>query len=151
MYNLNKNKMNDNIQVPTLFWVISGLALLWNLMGVFAFYTDVTMTSEAIAAMPDAMQSLYNSAPAWTKAVYGFATLGGALGCIGLLLRKSWSVPVLLISLLAIIIQMAHSLFMTNAIELMGTQAIVMPIVILIIGALLYYYSRKSLDNGWLS
>ena len=51
------------VTVAKWFYPVLVLALLWNLMGLFVFWTDATMTPEQVAAMPAAMQEVYNSQP----------------------------------------------------------------------------------------
>ena len=38
-----------NGKPPTSFWVIGVVFLLWNLLGLFGYYTQVTMTPEVMA------------------------------------------------------------------------------------------------------
>ena len=78
--------MNDaSAKPPTWFWIMSILILLWGAMGVFAFYTDVTMSEEMLAAMDDYDRRMYLGRPAWFATVYGLATWGGFLGGVALL------------------------------------------------------------------
>ena len=44
------------IKTPTLFWVISILALIWNVMGVMAYLGQVYITDEVLASLPEAAQ-----------------------------------------------------------------------------------------------
>ena len=72
------------------------------------------------------------------------------LGCVGLLLKKAWCVPLFLVSLLAIIVQFSHWLFMTAAIEVYGSETYMMPLLVTAIAALLVWYSRGAKSKGWL-
>lgn len=75
-------------KTPAIFWVIAGAALLWNLSGLFACYTDLSMTAEAMAALPDGQREIYQANPMWMKIIYAIATITGVAGAIGLLMRK---------------------------------------------------------------
>ena len=143
--------MNDKATVPTTFWIIAGLALLWNLMGLYAFYSDMTITQETLDAMEAGQRGLYENFPIWKKVAYGAATIFGFLGSLGLVLRKSWAAPLFLISLLGVIVQSAHNIFMTNSMEVLGMGAMIMQLVILAIAGFLYYYSRNCSAKGWLT
>lgn len=143
--------MNDQLKLPTSFWLVAVGALLWNLLGTYAFFSDTFMSAETLASLPEAQQALYESVPMWTKIVYGIATITGLLASIGLVMKKSWSVPLYLVSLVAVIIQMAYSFFMTNAREVMGTAGTLMPLLVVFIALLLYYYSKRCDSRGWLS
>ena len=142
---------NHQIKVPTSFWIIAVIALLWNLMGLAAFFSDVMMSAETLAALPEAQQELYNNNPSWLKVIYGIATIGGTLACIGLLMRKSWCVILFLVSLIAVLVQMGYSLAMTNVVEVMGSHVAVMSAMVILTSIFLYYYSNKSRAQGLLS
>lgn len=139
-----------NTKPTTGFWIISIIALLWNIAGLMAFFGDVFITQEALAALPDAQRELYESTPSWLKIFYGIAVFGGTLGCIALLIKKSFATPLFIISLIAIVIQMVFSLFMTNAIEVNGILSIIMPIIVIGIGIFLLWYSRHAKAKGWI-
>ncbi len=134
----------------TWFWIVSAIALLWNLMGVMAYIAQVTMSAEALQALPDNERALYESVPAWATAAFAIAVWGGALGSILLLIRRKWATAVLIISFSGIVVQMIHSFFMSNSIEVFGPGGMVMPVMILIIGAYLIWFSRQTTAKGWL-
>ena len=46
---------------PKSFWILSGVALVWNLMGVMAYVVQSLMPDEAIAALPVAERALYEN------------------------------------------------------------------------------------------
>ena len=87
---------SDTPSPPTWFWVISIIALLWYLMDISAFFMRVFMTEEIIATMPENEQDLYRNMPQWVNVVFAGEVFGGALGCIGLLLKRTWASPLLL-------------------------------------------------------
>ena len=84
------------------------------------------------------------------KIVFAVAVFGGLFGCILLLLRKALATLIFIISLVAVLIQMLYSLLMTNASEVMGPVAIIMPIVVIAIAAFLVWYSKRATSKGWL-
>ncbi len=136
---------------PRSFLIIGIVALLWNLMGVMSYIMQVTMSPEGLANMPEAERALMESLPAWATGAFAIAVFGGTLACVGLLLKKAWSVPVFLVSLVAIVVQFTYWLFMTTAMEVHGTEAIIMPLLVTIIGVFLVWYSRDAKAKGWLS
>lgn len=143
--------MNQETKPPIVFWIISVIALLWNLMGVGAFASEFLITPEMMEGMSDAKRALYENSPGWLKIVYGVATISGLLGAIFLLLRKKLALTLFLISLVAVIIQMGYSMIASNAIEALGVnQAVVMPLVVICIAAFLVYYARKAIAHDWL-
>ncbi|GAB4188417.1 MAG: hypothetical protein Tsb002_14690 [Wenzhouxiangellaceae bacterium] len=139
-----------NNKPPTWFWVVGSLALLWNLMGVFAYVAQVTMSAEDLAAMPEAQRVLYETVPAWATAAFALAVFGGALGCLLLLLRRSWAFAALVISLVAVLVQMYHAFFMSKSFEVFGPGSMIMPLMVIIIAILLVWLARKATRAGWL-
>src|SRR3989344_2500232 len=83
---------------PVWFWVISIIALLWYLIDMSAFYMRVFMTDDVIKAMPENQQHLYRNMPLWVNIVFAAEVFGGVLGCVGLLLRKKWALPLFFVS-----------------------------------------------------
>jgi hypothetical protein len=134
----------------TSFWIVSVIALVWNLMGVVAYVMQMTMTPEALQALPEKERALYESTPSWATAAFAVAVWGGTLGSILLLIRRKLAAPVFIISFVGIVIQMVHSFFISNSIEVYGPGGMVMPIMIIIIGIYLIWYSRQSAAKGWL-
>ncbi|MBT8184721.1 MAG: hypothetical protein KJN76_07760, partial [Eudoraea sp.] len=99
--------MTDKLSVkpPLWFWIVSAVALVWNIMGVMAYLGSAFITDEMKAEMPAEQLELMENTPAWVTAAFAIAVWAGLLGCIALLLRKKWARPVLLISLIGIIVQ----------------------------------------------
>ena len=134
------------------YWIVSVVALLWNVMGAMAYISQAYMTDEVKMALPEEQVALMESTPAWATAAFAFAVWGGVLGCLGLLLRKKWAKPVLAVSLIGILIQMGYSFFMTNAVDVYGTvQGIVMPIVLIAIGVGLVLFAKSAQKKGWIA
>ncbi|MBT8300192.1 MAG: hypothetical protein KJO63_02560 [Maribacter sp.] len=143
---------NDTKKPPVWFWIVSAVALIWNLMGAMAYLTEAFITDEMKAAIPAEQLELMENTPAWATAAFAIAVWAGVLGCIGLLLRKKWARPVLLLSLLGILVQMSYAFFMTNAVEVYGTaQGVVMPFLLLGIGVGLVLFAKSAQNKGWIS
>lgn len=136
---------------PKVFYWISAAALLWNISGIAAYIGQVSMSPETLAQMTEAQRALYENVPVWATSAYAIAVNAGALGCLLLLLRKAVALPVLVVSLAAVLVQMGHAFFMTNSIEVLGAGAVVFPLVIIAIGAYLVWYANDARSKGWLS
>ena len=141
---------SNAVKPPKWFYIVSGIALVWNLMGVIAYLLDATITEEEIAALPPAQQIIYQDVAVWSVSAYAFAVWGGFVGCLLLLLRKSWAIPVLIVSLLGILVQMYHSFFVIDSFAVFGPGGMIMPIMVVVIGIYLVYFSRQAKANGWL-
>ncbi len=133
------------------FWIIGIAALIWNLMGVFEYLTMAYMTAEDLAVLPVEEQRFYDSVPAWVTAAFALAVFGGTLGCILLLLRRKLATFVFIISFASILAQMTYTVFISKAMEVYGPGSVIMPIMVIIIGAFLVWYSKKMEGQGMLS
>lgn len=143
--------METTKKAPAWFWVVSGISLVWNLMGVWSYLAQVSLSEEALAAMPEARRTLLETVPAWATAAFAIAVFAGALGCLFLLLKKSWSIHILAISLVAVVVQMFHAYIISNAWEVLGPMGAVMPLMVIIVASFLVWFGRFSKKNGWLS
>lgn len=142
----------STVKPPMWFWIVSILALIWNLMGVMAYLGQAYMTEEMMAEYPAEELALIEMTPAWVTAAFAIAVWGGLLGCLALLLRKKWAKTILTLSLIGILVQMSHSFFMTNAIEVYGqVQGIVTPLIVIIIGIALVKFAGIAEKRNWIS
>ena len=137
--------------LPSSFKIIAGIALAWNILGLIAYLMDVMMSPEAVAALPEAERTLRDGMPVWATAGYATAVHAGTFGSLGLVLKKAWSVPLLIASLAGIVVQQIYIFFMSNAIEVYGAATMVFPVLVLLIGVYLVWYSRSAKQKGWIS
>lgn len=135
---------------PKWFLPVVIVALLWNLLGCAAYLHDVMLTADDIARLPPEMQAMYAARPAWSVAATATAVWGGALGCIGLLLRRRWSIAVLGLSLAGVIVQDVALFGMSGAIAKLGAVPVVLQSVVLVVAVLLVLLARKAARLGWL-
>jgi hypothetical protein len=140
-----------NGKPSTNFWIIGGAALVWNLIGLVFYIGEVTMSPEALAALTEAQQEFFLSTPTWATAAFATAVNAGALGSLFLLLRKTWAVPTLVISLVAIVIQYVDAFVLRDAYGVVGVSSLVIPTMVFVIGIALLLYARMTKERGWLS
>ena len=138
------------MNTPTWFKIVAVMALLWNLLGCFAFFSDLRLSPEDLAKLPEAQQALYAARPGWAVAATAVAVFGGVLGSIGLLLGKKWALPTLVLSLLGILVQDFGLFVLAKGASLAGPVAIVIQGIVLAIGVGLVLLSRKGIARGWL-
>ena len=142
--------MNDQ-PLPTWFWVVAVLAVLWNVMGAFAYYSDVTMSPEALVGLPQAQQDLRAAMPSWVTGLYAIAVFGGLAAAITLCLKNKLAIPLFAVSLAAVVIQMLYVSFGLNAVGLMGTSTLLFPAVTILLGALQLWFSMHAKGRGWIA
>lgn len=135
--------------VPVWFWIVSVVALLWNLMGLMAFAMQMVSKPEAMSDEP-AMQAMLANLPSWYFIVFGVAVIFGTLGCVGLLMRAKWAFPVFLISLFGILAQQFYMYFLSSTVEVVGPSGLVLPMLVLVIAIALLPFSKMATGKGWL-
>ncbi|MDB4709724.1 hypothetical protein OAF18_03215 [Flavobacteriaceae bacterium] len=144
--------MTNYLRKPSnLFWVISVMALVWNLMGVFNYLTQAFMTNEILASLPKDQKLLYEKVPAWVTAAFAVAVFSGTLGALLLLLKKKVSSTFFILSFVGIIVQMTYGLLISENTNIYGPLGLVMPLMIIAIGGYLIWYSKKAAENRWIS
>ena len=142
--------MNYLRKPSNLFWVISSIALVWNLMGVFNYLDQAFMTDKVLETLPKEQQILYQDVPAWVTAAFAIAVFSGTLGSLLLLLKKKIATTFFTISFLGIMGQMSYGLLIDQNSESFGPMGIAMPIMIIAFGGYLIWYSRKANEHRWL-
>jgi hypothetical protein len=68
-----------------------------------------------------------------------------------LIVRKRWSYPILLISLVGVIVQDVALFGFSKAASQAGTVAIVLQGVVLLVAVGLVFLARKAIRLGWIS
>ena len=138
------NRMSTGLKV------FAWLMVLWNGIGVAAFFSQVMMTPEMIAQLPEDQQAIYRNIPLWSYSAYGLAVFGGLIGSLLLALCKKLAFPVLVISLAGVIVQQYYNFVVIDAISIMGWGIVVMPVIVTSIALLLVLISQRGARAGWL-
>ncbi len=140
----------DSGRVPGWYWAVAVLALLWEAMGCYAYLTQVSMDAAALARLPAEQRDIWAAMPVWVVGAYAVAVWAGLLGAIGLLLRRTWARPAFAMSLLGVIVQFGWTFLATPILVTMGASAAAFPAFILIVAALLLWFSGVAAKRGWL-
>ena len=136
---------------PRWFTVVAIVALLWNLLGCLAFASDAMRSTADVAQLPAAQQALYAARPTWAVAATGVAVIGGALGCIGLLMGRRWSIALLVLSLVGIVLQDVGRFILADGLRLVGPVAADLQGILLLVGIGLVVIARRASARGWLA
>ena len=138
-----------DVRPPTWFWIVAVLGLLWELFGVAMYLMHVGVLPNS-QEMSEAERSLMESSPVWVTGLFAIGVFGGALGTLGLVLRKRWARPLLILSLIAVILQFGGWLLATDAIRVIGPSVFVMPATIVAVAILLAWLATVGVRRGWL-
>lgn len=130
--------------------VVALTALLWNLFGLLVFVLQLSMTPEQRAALPVEQQQINAAMPAWVLLLFGVATIAGTAGSIALLFARRWAVPMLQLSLIAIVAQMLASYAFTPVWSLTGIAGLMLPALLVLVVAAMWLFARSAGQRGWL-
>lgn len=136
--------------VPTWFWVIAAVSLIWNILGCVIFSSEVFAQEAIIESMTDEQKEWVRSTPRWIYVVFAISVSTGVVGSFCLLMRKKLSVPLFKISLVAVLIQMVYTMLMAGGLRVMGPTGAVMPTVVITLAVVWLWFSLLSKGKGWL-
>jgi hypothetical protein len=142
--------MTDN-KLPLWAKIVSVLLLLWGLMGVWSFYSELIISPEAAALQPAEQRALWDAMPKWLWFDFGVAVLAGLAGAIALLLRKAFAQHLYLLSLIAIFIQFGYIFAFMPILKTIGPSSAIFPGVIFLVGLAAWQLSRNWTARGWLT
>jgi len=143
--------MSEASHLPKWFWIVCGLALVWNLLGLGAFIAQITMTAEAMRQLPQAEQDMYAATPQWVNIAFACAVVGGSLGSLALLLKKAMALPIFIVSLIGVLVQMSYVFLVSKAVEIYGPGSAVMPSMVLLIAIALVWFSNSAKTKSWIT
>ena len=138
-------------RAPMWFRGAALLGLLWNAFGVYMYLKSVGMFGDPLAGLDPAHADLARTVPAWLTGVFAVAVFAGLLGSLWMVAGKKLASPLLLLSLLAVIVQSVWIVLVSNARAVEGAMALVMPLVITGVAALLLWLASKGSVKGWLA
>ena len=136
--------------VPAWYWVAAVAALLFELAGCFFYLVEVRMSAADIAALPLDQAAMLAARPTWYYAAFGIAVWVGLLGAVLLLLRRQWAVWALLVSLVAVIVQFSSAFIVPEMRAMTPSDALFVPVVVIIIAYAFWQFSRLAGRRGWL-
>ena len=144
----------ESTSKPTMwFWIIAGVMLAWNLIGLMFYYQQSTLTEAVMLEAGLTAQQIAHilDTPAWGHSGYAIAVNAGVLGAIFLLLRKAWAVPFFILSLVGALVQDLDAIVLRDALDAWGTGALWLPIIVLVICVVEIWYARGAKAKGLIS
>ena len=147
---MNATAATEAGRIPAWFRLVAVAALLWELFGVAMYLMHVGVLPNDTSQMSEAERSLMASSPTLVTALFAIGVFAGAIGALGLLLRRRWARPVLILSMVAVIAQFGGWLLFTDAIAVIGPTVFVMPAIIVAVAILLVCLAGRAAERGWL-
>ena len=101
--------------------------------------------------MTPAQQELYKARPAWAVSATAIAVWGGAVGSLGLILRKRWATWFLVASLAGVIVQDVALFVLSPAAGHVEPMVYGLQGLVLVVAVLLVALARRAAARGWLA
>jgi hypothetical protein len=133
--------------VPTWYWALTALALVWEVAGCFAFSVQVSMSEADMASLPPKQREIWLAMPLWVMSAYAIAVSSGFLGAVGLVLRKRWSRIAFVVSVVAAVVQFSWTFLGTDLFASAGWSAAIFPAFIVTMGTGLVLMSGRPIRN----
>jgi len=134
--------------VPAWFWAVAIGALLFEAAGAFLFANSLTLDP---ATLPLDQRAIYDATPQWMTIAWAVAIGTGVIGALGLLMRRRFAEPALLVSVIAVAVQFSGIFLVKQLRELTPEDHLMVPIVILVLAYALWQTAKLARRKGWLS
>ena len=138
-------------RAPMWFRGAAMLGLLWNAFGVFMYLKSVGMFGDPLSGLDAAHAELARTVPVWVTGAFAVAVFAGLLGSLSMVAGKRLASPLLLLSLVAVIVQSAWIILVSNARAVEGAVALAMPLMITCVAGLLVWFAAKGSARNWLA
>ena len=136
----------DTSATPAWYWLVAIAALLFEGAGAYLFVASLTLDP---ASLPLDQRAIYEATPQWMTIAWAAAIGAGLLGAIGLLLRRRFAEPLLLLSLIAVAVQFSGLFLARQLRELTPEDHLLVPIVILLLAYGLWQTAKLARRRGW--
>lgn len=137
-------------KAPWHLWLVGVVGLLWNGFGVYDYLMTVTQGEAYLRGMgmTDPQIAYFNAMPSWMTGVWAVGVWGALLGTVLLLLRSRWAVPAFRASIAALIVSLLYTYVLSDGLRVMGSQVVVMNVVVTTAAALFLWYSSAMRARG---
>ena len=146
--------MNDEIadasdvpSVPAWYWLVAVAALLFELAGAYLFSNSLMLDP---ATLPLDQRAVFEATPQWMTIAWAVAIGAGVIGAVGLLMRRRFAQPLLLVSLIAVLLQFSGIFLVRQLRELTPEDHLIVPVVILLLAYAIWQMSKLARRRGWL-
>jgi hypothetical protein len=145
--------MSDEMQAkpPISFWIVAGVALVWNLIGLLMYYSGVSATPEQLKAVYSPEQfAAIEATPAWVTSAFAIATSFGVIASIVLLLRKALAFLLFVVSFVALLVQELYLFLLSDSLAVFGSSLLVVQGSVFLGAVIWIWYSNLARSQGWI-
>lgn len=133
--------------VPAWFTAVAVLALLFEAFGCWMYVVQVSADP---ASLPLDERAMWAATPTWMVAAYAIAVWVGLAGALLLVLRRRLAVPLLLVSLVAVIVQFSGLFLVPQLRQTVPESALAAPVILILACYLIFQFARVAQRRGWL-
>ena len=133
--------------VPAWYWAAAIAALLFELAGAYLFANSLTLDP---ATLPLDQRAVYDATPQWMTIAWAVAIGAGLVGAIGLVLRRRFAEPALLVSLIAVAVQFSGIFLVRQLRELTPEDHLLVPVIIVVLAYAFWQTAKLARRKGWL-
>jgi len=134
--------------VPAWFWALAVGALLFEGAGALLYANSLTLDP---ATLPLDQRAIYDATPQWMAIAWAVAIGTGLIGAVGLILRRRFAEPALLLSVIAVAVQFSGIFLVRQLRELTPEEHLLVPVIILVLAYAIWQFAKLSRRKGWLS
>lgn len=139
--------LQASAEPPGWFRLLAVLAIMWEALGCFMYVSQVSVDP---STLPLDQRALWDATPAWSIGAYAVAVWVGLVGSILLLLRRRISVPLLLVSLLAVAVQFSALILVPDLSGNISSDMLLLPVVIFIACYGIFQLALLAKKREWL-
>jgi peptidoglycan/LPS O-acetylase OafA/YrhL len=122
--------------------------LLFEGAGALLFANSLTLDP---ATLPLDQRAIYDATPQWMTIAWAVAIGTGLIGAVGLILRRRFAEPALLLSVIGVAVQFSGIFLVRQLRELTPEEHLLVPVIILVLAYAIWQSAKLSRRKGWLS
>ena len=142
--------MNPFLKVPTRYWFLSCMGVLWFAMGALDYVMISYKVPAYMQAMPEDLQYWFDQRPVWFTGVWAISVWSALLGSFLLLLRRRQALRLFVLALVGFIIAALWA-YLSEAANMAHMQSTIIHIFNgLILFSLVYFlfFCRRYIQTG---
>ena len=141
------NEIGAKPAVPAWYWIAAIAALLFEGAGAYLFSNSLMLDP---GTLPLDQRAIFEATPQWMTIAWGVAIGAGLVGALGLIVRKPFAEPALLISLIAVAVQFSGIFLVRQLRELTPEEHLIVPVVILLLAYGFWQAAKLARRRGWM-
>ena len=140
-----------NGKPPVSFWIVAGVALAWNLIGLFMYYSGVGATPEELQAVYTPEQyAVIEATPLWVTSAFAIATTFGVIASIVLLLRKAVAFLLFVVSFVALLVQDLYLFLLSDSLAVFGSSLLIIQGAVFAGAIIWIWYANYARKKRWI-